>query len=50
MNIFLGTYNLPLHPPKRLEGFATIFMKIFYGFVAEGHVDISKCPPQKHPF
>ena len=50
--IFLDTYDLPLHPPKRLERYATSFIEIslYNGLVATGHVDISKSPSKKTPF
>ena len=50
INIFLDTYDLPLHPPKRLERYATSFIEIYNGLVATGHVDISKSPSEKTPF
>ena len=50
LNIFPDTYDLPLHPPKRLGRYATIFTDWCNGLVAKCHVDISKWPPQKHPF
>ena len=50
LNIFPDTYDLSLHPPKRLRRYATIFTDWCNGLVAKCHVDISKWPPQKHPF
>ena len=37
LNIFPDTYDLPLHPPKRLGRYATIFTDFRNGLVAKCH-------------
>ena len=50
LNIFPDTYDLPLHPPKRLGRYATIFTDCCNGLVAKCHAKTLFLAPQKHPF
>ena len=51
LNIFPDTYDLPLHPPKRLGRYATIFTDCCCnGLVAKCRAKTPFLGPQKHPF
>ena len=44
INIFPGTYDLPLQPTKGLEGFLTVFIDCRKVKVAKGHVKNKNSP------